>query len=163
MTDDEVLALLGEEERQEWLALSEEEKAGVRDSFTPGHIPPTDELRGLTRQLFARARAGQGRILRREAFEGARINECIDNATAWVEAHPGTALVFGFLLNDFGYRLGHVRFTPHVAVKTERGDWLDVTPHNAFYDHLFLQHAGTDEEFFAAFEHGPMDLIYRAR
>jgi hypothetical protein len=125
MTDEEVLAILSEAERQEWLALSEEEKADVRDSFTPRHIPPTDELRALTRQLFVRAGAGEGRILRRQDFEGAMIHECVDNAKAWVNGHPGHALVLGFLLNDFGYRLRHVRLTPHVAVQAEGGDgWM---------------------------------------
>jgi hypothetical protein len=156
--NDEMLAFLFGEE---WLALSDEEKAAVRDSFTPGHIPPTKELRALTAQLFARARAGEGRILRRQEFEDAKIHECFNNAMAWVEAHPGHALVYGFLLNDFQGLLGHVRITPHVAVRTESGEWLDVTPHDAFYDYRFVQHAGTEQEFSDALQYGPMDFVYR--
>jgi hypothetical protein len=43
-------------------------------------------------------------------------------------------------------------------VQTENGEWLDVTPHNTLDDHPFLQHADTEQEFDAAFLHGPMDL-----
>lgn len=78
-----------------------------------------------------------------------------------VNLHPGHRLVFGFFYFHFDYRLSHVRFMPHVAVQTEDGECLDVTPHNASGDHLFLQHAGTEEEFDRAFQHGPMDLIYQ--
>jgi hypothetical protein len=160
MSDEELFALLNEREQQEWLALSDEEKAGVRDLFTQ-RIPPTDELRVLTQQLFDRVRHGDGRILRRQNFEGAQIHECFDNAVAWVAAHPGDRLAFGFIYFDSGYRFPHVRFTPHVAVLTANGDWLDVTPHAALDDHPFLQHAGTDQEFDAALAHGPMDHVYR--
>jgi len=41
--------------------------------------------------------------------------------------------------------LPHVGFTPHVAVQTENGEWLDVTPHNPVDDYPFLQHAGTEQ------------------
>ena len=160
MNDEELLAFFSEEERRQWVALNAEEQAAVRASFMR-HIPPTEELRALTRQLFARARFGDGRILRRQNFEDARIHECFKNAVAWVEAHPGDRLLYGFVYFHFNYQLPHVRFTPHVAVLANTGEWLDVTPHNALDDHPFLQHAGTEQEFETAFRHGPMDLAYR--
>jgi hypothetical protein len=160
MNDEEFLARFSEEERRVWFTLSPEDQAAVRASYTQ-HIPPTDELRALTHQLFVRASAGDGRILRREDFMGANVHECLNNAIAWVKAHPGHRLVYGFLFFHFGYQLPHVRFTPHVAVETENGEWLDVTPHNAEDDYPFLQHAGTEPEFAAALQHGPMDLVYR--
>src|ERR1700682_2791361 len=146
MNDEELLAILSEEEQKEWLALSPEEQAAVRDSFTQ-RIPRTDELRVLTHQLFDRVRRGDWRILRRQNLEGAKVHECFNNAVAWVQAHQGDRLVYGFIYFHFGYRLPHVRFTSHVAVLTENVEWLDLTPHNALDDHPFLQHAETEQEF----------------
>jgi hypothetical protein len=56
----------------ERFTLSPEDQAAVRASYTQ-YIPPTEELRALTQQLFARALAGDGRILRRENFTGATL------------------------------------------------------------------------------------------
>jgi len=153
MNDEELLALLGEEERQEWPTLSPDDRAALRDILTQ-HIPSSDELRALMRHLVARVRVGDGRILRRQNFEGAKAHECFDNAVSWVKVHPAHRLVYGFLYFDVGYGLPHVRFTPHVAVQTENGQWLDVTPHNALDDHPFLQHPGTEQEF-GAWPDGP--------
>jgi hypothetical protein len=139
--------------------MSEDEDA-LRDALDQ-RVSPTCELRQLTRQLFERRRAGEGRILQHQDFEGARIHDCFNNAVAWAEAHPGHALVYGFLYYDYQYELRHVRFVPHVVVQTENGEWLDVTPHHAEDDHPFLQHAGTEQEFQAAMLHGPMDHVYR--
>jgi hypothetical protein len=50
INNDELLALFSEEDRREWFALSAEEKAAVRESITQ-RIPPTDELRELTRPM----------------------------------------------------------------------------------------------------------------
>lgn len=158
MGDAELLAFLSAEDGEAFLALSEEDKVAVREAFTR-RLPPSEQLRALTDQLFARARARDGRVLRRQPFGDAKIHDCFNNALAWVKAHEGHALLRGYLFNPLGWSFPHVRFTPHVAVRTETGDWIDVTPHGAVDDYLFLQHAGTDEEFDAAFKHGPMDFI----
>jgi hypothetical protein len=71
MTAEELLAFFNEKERH---ALGPEDQAVVRESYIQ-HVPPTEELRALTRKLFARARMGDGRILRRQAFEGATVHE----------------------------------------------------------------------------------------
>jgi hypothetical protein len=158
--DDEFLALLSEGDRHAWLALSPEDQAVAREQFTQ-HIPPTQELCELTSKLFARARVGDGRYLQRQKFEGGRIHKCFDNVEVWVRSHPGHLMVSGFLYVHFDYAFQHVRFTPHVVAQNDEGVWLDVTPHNAEGDYLFIQHAGTDAEFAAAFDHGPMDFVYR--
>ena len=160
MTDEELLAILSQEDRRAWPTLDAEEKAGLRDIYTP-RMPPTDELHALSHRLFAQWEAGDGRILRRQNFEGAVINQCFDNAMAWVNAHPGHALLYGFLVLNFGDRVPYVRFVPHVAVYLDQAEWLDVTPSNTIDDYFFLPHRRTEEEFAAAFEHGPMDFIYR--
>jgi hypothetical protein len=157
---EEWLASLNAEERAQWVALTDEEKAAVRDSFTQ-HIPPTEKLRALTRQLYQRARFGSARALRRQQFDGAQIHECAANARAWVAAHPGDLLAPGYIYFDFAESLPHVRFTPHVGVRTAAGECIDVTPHNALDDHPFLPHTGPIEVFDAALRNGPMDLVYR--
>ena len=99
--------------------MNEDGRDALRDARTQ-RVPPTEELRALTRQLFARALRRDAWILRRENFEGARILECCNNALAWVEAHPGHLLVYGFLYADFGLQLTHVRFIPHCATGSAR-------------------------------------------
>jgi hypothetical protein len=74
MGDDVLLALLSEEERQEWPALGPAEQAALRDTLTQ-RVPPTDDLRALTRHLFDRGRVSGERILRRQHFEGARAED----------------------------------------------------------------------------------------
>jgi hypothetical protein len=140
--------------------MTPEEVAGFLDAMDP-RLPPTEELRTLTRELFERVSRGDGRILRRQVFEGAEKHQCLENAAEWVRSHPGDRLVYGYVYFDFRPLLRHVRFTPHVAVCTAAGEWLDVTPHNALDDHPFLPHTGTEEEFGIAFTNGPMDLICR--
>src|SRR5579862_7986448 len=95
--------------------MNEEEQAALRDILTL-RIPPTEELRALTRQLFTLARGGAGHILRRQVFEGALPHECRTNAVRWVETHPRSARLPGFILFTFGWELRHVRFVPHVGV-----------------------------------------------
>jgi hypothetical protein len=161
MTFEGWFAQLSKRDQKEILAMSEEEQAAMRAYF-PTHVPPTDQLRALTNELFDRACAGDGRILRRHNFEGAQIHECFNNVEAWVKAHPGHSAVYGFLYYDFDLLLPHVRFVPHVAVETEKsGEWLDVTPHEVEGEYPLLQHIGTMQEFDAAMEHRPLDLIYR--
>jgi hypothetical protein len=160
MSDEELLALLSEEERREWPTLSLADQAAMRDMLTQ-RVPAAIELRELTQRLFNLVRLRAARILRPQHFDDATPHECLDNAIAWVRRHPGHAMVSGFLYHDFGYRWPHVRFVPHVAVQTENGQWLDVTLQEAQDNHPFLQHPGTEQEFQAAFGHGPMDLIYR--
>lgn len=144
--------------KQKGMIRMSEDESALRDALIL-RVPPTEELRELTRQLFKRV--GTGRILRRQYFEGARAHECFDNAFAWAQAHQGHALVYGFLYFDYERLLQHVRFVPHVVIQAEKGEWLDVTPHDTDDDHPFLQHARTDPEFQAAMCHGPMDYVYR--
>lgn len=160
MSDEALLAWLSAADRKEFLALSEEDKDAVRDSFKQ-RIPPTADLRALAESLFKRAQLGDGRIPARQAFETAKIHECLKNAVAWVEAHPGHRLVYGYTFFHFEYGFPHVRFTPHVVVETEAGEWLDVTPHNSLEEHPFLQHAGAEAQFHAALDNGHMDHVYR--
>lgn len=159
MSDEELLAILSNDDRRAWPSLDAEEKAGLRDIYTPRR-PPTDELRALAHRLFDRWEAGDGQILLRQHLEGAQMHECFANAMAWLNAHPGHALLYGFLLLNFGARVPYVRFVPHVAVYTDEGEWLDVTPSNTAGDYLFLPHRGTEQEFSTAFNNGPMDFIY---
>jgi hypothetical protein len=140
--------------------MTPEEAAGLLDAMDP-RVPPTEELGALTRRLFDRAPRGDWQILRRQVLEGAQKHQCLANAEEWVRRHPGRPLGLRLRLLRLRPLLRHVRFTPHVAVYTAAGEWLDVTPHHALDDHPFLPHAGAEDEFQKAFANGPMDLICR--
>jgi len=70
--------------------MNEDDRAALRDARTQ-RVPPTEELRALTRQLFARALRRDGWIVRRENFEGAQILECCNNALAGSRRIRGTS------------------------------------------------------------------------
>jgi hypothetical protein len=141
--------------------MNKEELAALRDLLTL-RIPPSQELRELTRRLFARR--GEGVVLPSVHFDGVQIHMCADNVAAWTSAHPDDRQVNGYLLFDIDYMFRHVRFTPHCVVKAAAdGHLFDISPYAHETPHPFISHQGPDEEFWRAFDHGPMDFVYRDR
>jgi hypothetical protein len=77
-----------------------------------------------------------------------RLNGCHDNVNSWVENHPGTKIVRGWLFwppNE----AGQYTFMAHSVVE-ENGQLIDITPFDRNTPRgglVFLKHEGTEEDF----------------
>lgn len=126
-------------------------------------IPQTEGLRALALALYQRR--GEGTICRRSKVAigdwQPQMHRCTWNVDTWVHHNPTHRRVYGYLYFDFDRYLDHVRFQPHCVVEIEDGSLVDITPHDSEGDYPFIRHVGTDEEFLAALDSGPLDHGFR--
>jgi hypothetical protein len=76
------------------------------------------------------------------------LNDCHGNVDRWIESHPGTKVVRGWLFWPPD-AAGRYRFIAH-SVVDENGDLVDITPidPNTLRQGLrFLRHEGTEKDF----------------
>ena len=83
-------------------------------------------------------------------------HECHRNIDWWVNNHPKTNAIRGWLLFDF-YKtsmglLRLVRFTAQSLVEDEDGTLHDITPSRASQRYPFIRHNGSEEEFISLVE-----------
>jgi len=124
--------------------------------------PQSAVLKELVGSLYQRR--SEGVILRRATASigewRPQIHWCEKNVEAWVRFNPQHKRADGYVFFDYRFwGLGFVRFQPHVVIENEAGELVDITPHEAADDHPFIRHIGSRDQFAAALEHGPLDLI----
>ena len=110
----------------------------------------SNEYDGYFRHLFQRVKVATKVPFREVRLNGwePKMNDCHANVDYWIQHHPETKAVRGWLFWELD-EVGQCLFMTHSVVE-ENGSLVDITPidQNTPCDGLlFLQHVGTEEEF----------------
>jgi hypothetical protein len=125
------------------------------------------ELQALARHLYS---------MRREAIDvpftrrsigiwQPAENHCHRNVGCWIQAHPTSRAVRGWMFFDyteasfFLERKPFVRFTAHSVVEDEDGTLHDITPSRASRRCPFIRHDGSEEEFTSLVEENRVEHL----
>ncbi len=100
------------------------------------------------RQLLERVKVGTKVPFREVRLNGweAKLNDCHANVDYWIQHHPETKAVRGWLFWEPD-EVGQCHFMAH-SVLDESGSLVDITPidrNTPRYGLLFLGHLGTEE------------------